>query len=443
MPLWSIRAAPSAYTPKQATIVTTSATTLARAIVAVVPSSLLSQVGFYATLPLLPVLLREHWSIQSSWLIGLALFALSASMRGSSVLLSNWLQGLPLKTAVAGGLGTSAVAFFLLQMATDPVWVVLGLVLAGFGISVSALALRVFVAEALASSDQRNTVFSAVQVVANAAAAGGPLVGAILLRSSPTTLLITVGCAYTGAALLAIALVPATRPKRAQGRSALSRRTVSDIVHDGQVRRAAATTVVGCFLYAQLFSAIALYLATTTHSAPQYSVVFVMNAVLVIVLQAPASGWMNRHMREGSPAFTYMRAGVAIFAAACAVLAAAGGSFAGVVCAVIVFSIAEVLFTPMLGTVYAEISGARSAMEMFNVRQIASTVGESLGTFAGGAIFSLALAHSLAPWYWAALAASTTMFVLVVRRWPDQSPVAESTDIPKPAQAPRTEPLEG
>lgn len=408
---------------------------------AAVPSSLLSQMGFYATLPLLPMLLREHWSIKSSWLVGLALFTLSASMRGSSVLLSNWLQRLPLKAAVAGGLGTSAIAFFCLQLVTTPVWVVLGLAMAGFGISVSALTLRVFVAESLDSSDQRNTVFSGIQVVANVAAAGGPLVGAFLLSSSAPTLLLTVGCAYTGAALLAIALIPATRPNRIQGRPALSQHTLNDMVHDGQIRRAATTTVVGCFLYAQLFSAIAIYLASTTPSAPQYSVVFVMNAVLVIVLQAPASGWMNRRMRDGTPAFTYMRAGVAVFAASCALLAAAGGSFAGVVCAVVVFSIAEVLFTPMLGTVFAEISGSRSAMEMFNVRQISSTVGESIGTFVGGAIFSFALAHSLAHWYWATLAASTTLFVLVVRRWPDRSPVLGCAILPEPSRTTGKEPL--
>jgi MFS family permease len=421
---------------------TPTAGSLARTLVAAVPSSLLSQVGFYATLPLLPVLLREHWSIQSSWLVGLALFALSASMRGSSVLLSNWLQGLPLKTAVAGGLGTSAVAFFWLQAVTAPVWVVLGLALAGLGISVSALALRVFVAESLDSSDQRNTVFSAVQVVANVAAAGGPLVGAFLFRSSATTLLLAVTFAFTCAALLALALVPATRPQRVQGRPALSRRTLSDMVHDGHVRRAAATTAVGCFLYAQLFSAIAIYLAASTQSAPQYSFVFVMNAVLVIALQAPASVWMNRRMRGGAPAFAYMRAGVTVFAVSCAVLAVVGGSFAGVVGAVVVFSVAEVLFTPMLGTVFAEISGTRSAMEMFNVRQISSSVGESLGTFAGGAFFSLALAHDLAPWYWAALASGTTLFVLTVRRWPAQSPVSGSTNQPEPARTTGKDPLD-
>src|SRR5690606_11929160 len=109
------------------------------------------------------------------------------------------------------------------------------------------------------------------------------------------------------------------------------------------------------------------------------------NALLVIALQAPASAWMNRRMRAGAPAFQFMRTGVVVFALSCAVLAALGWSFAGIVAAIVVFSVAEVLFTPMLGTVFAEMSGTRSAMEMFNVRQIASSVGESLGTFVGGA----------------------------------------------------------
>ncbi len=69
----------------------------------------------------------------------------------------------------------------------------------------------------------------------------------------------------------------------------------------------------------------------------------------------------------------------------------------------IVFSLAETVFTPFVSTAFAQISDHRPVVEAFNLMQIVMSVGESLGAFAGGALFSLALAERAQPVYWLGL----------------------------------------
>jgi DHA1 family multidrug resistance protein-like MFS transporter len=405
-----------------------------------VPSSLLSQVGFYAILPLLPVLLPDVWQMTSPWMVGGALFALSASMRGSSILLSNLLRRVPARTAVGGSLGLSAAAFLTMSCSRAPFAVFLLLVLAGAGISVSALSLRVYVTDSLARADLRSTVFSATQVAANVAAAIGPLIGTFLLDLSPTALLLGVSAAYCAAAGVALALVPATSAPAAAGvRPPLTRRMFVDIVRVPQIRAAVVTAATGCFLYAQLFSAIVIQLASVTSSGPVRSSVFVLNAVLVVALQAPVTRAVNRRLRGSTPSFAFLRCGVAVFAASALVLSVAGRSFGGVLAAVVVFSVAETVFSPMLNTVFGDIRSEASTLEMFNVRQLASAVGESSGTFVGGAVLTVALAHGLGPAYWMALSITGAAVVVAVRRWPAVS--ADPRTQPQPLARPRDKEL--
>ncbi|WP_199732107.1 MFS transporter [Cellulomonas triticagri] len=387
-----------------------------------VPSSFLSQLGFYAVLPLLPALLPDVWGVRSPWVVGTALLVLSVSMRGSSILISNLLQRVPSRLAVAGSLGAASAAFLVLSAARGPAPVLLLLAIAGAGISVSALSLRVLVTDSLARADLRSTVFAAVQVAANVAAAAGPLVGAYLVDLSPRLLLGSVAASFGAAAGTALVLVPAdAAPSPAAGRPPFTTRLFVDIVRVPRLRSAAVTAAVGCFLYAQLFSAVVLQLTSLTDSGPLRSTVFVANAVLVIVLQVPVTRAINRRLRRSTPPFAFLRGGVMVFALSALVLAAAGGSLSGVLIGVAVFSVAETLFTPMLNTVFADIRGEGSTLEMFNARQLASAVGESSGAFVGGSVFALALAHDAGPAYWVALALLGSIVAAAFRVRPDRT----------------------
>ncbi|WP_323054684.1 MFS transporter [Arthrobacter sp. MI7-26] len=387
-----------------------------RVLAAAVPSSFLSQLGFYAMLPLLPALLAGQWHVTSGWETGVALFVLSVSMRAAAVLLSRMMRTWPLRLSVCGGLSIAALSFGSLGLANQVANVVVLLGVAGVGISVSGMALRVFATESLQSSDRRTTVFSAIQVGANLAAAAGPILGALLLSSSATALLCWVASAYVAAAIVSAIFVPPTRPRTSTERPPLTKETFTALVLDRKVRAAAITSATGCFLYAQLFSSISIHLLSIAESGPLRSSVFVVNALLVVAIQAPISMLMNRRMRGGTAPFAFMRGGVSIFAGAYLVMALLGGTLPGVLLAVVVFSIAEAFFTPMLNTAFAGIGAHRSQLELFNMRQISTSIGESAGSLVGGAVFALSQAAGWNTAYWGALAVLAISVVSTVRK---------------------------
>ncbi|UKA62892.1 MFS transporter [Arthrobacter sp. FW306-04-A] len=327
----------------------------------------------------------------------------------------------PLRRSVCGGLSIAALSFGSLGLADQVAIVVVLLAVAGVGISVSGMALRVFATESLQSSDRRTTVFSAIQVGANLAAAAGPLLGTLLLSGSTAALLWSVAAGYVAAAIVSAIFVPSTRPRTSKERPPLTRETFAAIVLDRQVRAAAITSATGCFLYAQLFSAISIHLLSVAESGPLRSLVFVVNAFLVVAIEAPISMLMNRRMRGGTPPFAFMRGGVSIFASAYFVMALLGVTLPGVLLAVVVFSIAEAFFTPMLNTVFAGIGGHRSQLELFNMRQISTSIGESVGSLVGGAVFTVSQAAGWNAAYWGALAVLAISVVGAVRKWPQDT----------------------
>lgn len=95
-----------------------------------------------------------------------------------------------------------------------------------------------------------------------------------------------------------------------------------------------------------------------------------------------------------------LRAGV-VFGLAFALLAVTNDPLT-IYAAVAVFSVAEMLFTPMVDTSFAELPGT-SVTERFNVRQVVTSLGEAGGVFVGATGFQLAVDHSAGSLYWLVL----------------------------------------
>jgi DHA1 family multidrug resistance protein-like MFS transporter len=386
--------------------------------VPVILDYLLSHLGFFTVLPVLPLLILRLSPDASPWFIGAALFSFNFAVRGASLFCSRLLHRVAVRRAMAAGLLMAAAGFALLPVAPGRLGIAACLVLAGTGISTNGLMARVYIAMSVPGAAERNAMFSAVQVAVNVAAALGPIVANVLLgRDFDTYLLLSVAAMYLLAAAAVAVLVPGgVRPDEGAVRPPLRLGLLRAIVADPAVRRVSAVTAVGGFLYAQFFTAIALHLAQVTHSVGWRASVFTANAVLVVVLQIPVSAYAARRITAGSSPLTLLLVGVGVFAAAFAVMTAGGAALPGVFAAVAVFSLAETLFTPMVNTAFSEIRGDRPVVEVFNLRQIAATVGESTGAFAGGALFGIATSYGVKSTYWAALAALGVLTVVAYRR---------------------------
>lgn len=87
----------------------------------------------------------------------------------------------------------------------------------------------------------------------------------------------------------------------------------------------------------------------------------------------------------------------------------------GAVLAVLVFSVAEMAFGPMISTAFAGLP-IESSLEAFNLRQVCWTTGEALGALMGGSVFLTLYDRGDGRVYWEVLGI-VTLLVTGLLRW--------------------------
>lgn len=379
---------------------------------------LLSHLGYFTLLPVLPVLIPQLHPDVGGWWIGAALLVSTFALRGGALFVSGFLHRTPVRRAMMGGLLLAAAGFGTLPVAPGIPGLLLCLGLAGLGISINGLTARAYVVIALPAAGDRTTIFSGIQVAVNISAALGPVVANFLFSGEHYGLLLaSVAALYTAAAVAVAVSVPGgLHLSDGSGRPPLRLGLLKVIVTDPDIRRVSLITAVGCLLYAQLFSALALQIADLTTEPTLRAAFFSVNAVLVVVLQIPVTIYMKRGMERGEPPMRYLLLGLLAFSGAFAVLGVNGGSLAMAFAAIVVFTLGETLFTPTVNTAFADFGGDRPVVEVFNLRQVATAVGESAGSFAGGAFFLLAAAHGVQAGFWYALAAIGLLTAALIQK---------------------------
>ncbi|MFF8566777.1 MFS transporter [Streptomyces albidoflavus] len=379
-----------------------------RRTLALTTAYLLTHLGYFSLLPVLPLLLERGAGAAGA---GTALLCFTVSARAASVLVSGWLERFPARGCMTGGLLLAAGAFMALA-ARPPFPVLLALLLvAGCGISVNGLTVRAYVALAVPGSGSRHKLFTAVNLAVNVAAALGPVAGTFLVWAGrDERLWLAVGGCYLLAAAttrLMMPPVPATRGEVSTLRRRLS--VVRSILRSPYARRLAAVTAVGWFVYAQLFSALPLFLADLVDRRA-VAAYFTANAVAVILLQAPVSALVARRLEAGASPLALLRHGCLLLALAFPLMGIVAQRPWLVFAGVVVFSLGEALYVPLVDTAFADLA-PESAYESFNARQIVTAAGESLGSFAGAAGY-LALAGHLGHGAWFLLVGAAALVLL-------------------------------
>lgn len=372
---------------------------------------LLTHLGYFGLLPLLPVVLRDRLSASGAAAVGAALFLLVLSMRLSSLFVSGWLETQPARRCMVGALVLPAAAFAALGLARDLPAVLVLLVVAGLGISVNGVVARATVANAVPERGQRLEVFSAINVAVNVAASVGPLAGALAYRSdAPERLLLPIAGCYVGAALIVAVTLPRTPAERAVGPSSpLARaRALAGLARVPGVWRIAAVCALGWFLYAQLFSAFPLFLADVVHQRELAATYFTANAVLVIALQVPLGRLATKLLGRGRTLAGVMATGCALIAGAFAGLGAFPWTVVLGYLAIAVFSMGEMLFTPLVDTAFAEVPSP-STMDRYNARQVVAAVGESAGSLVGASGYLVLRGPGGPSLYWLLLSAASAL----------------------------------
>jgi MFS family permease len=391
--------------------------------------TLLGSLGLYSVIPVLGTLLAARSPGSGATIVGVGLFCYTASAGLSATLAAHWLRKLPYATGMVGAVLLSAAAFWLLPRAGADWLLCALLVLAGFGVSAHFLYSRVLIAEVVRHDIGRNQVFSLLQIAVNAAAALGPFIAnALYSPSQPQKLMSVVALCYAAAAVALLPGVPrGSRPPATSGRWPVGRRVLRQVVTVPRIRRTVLVSVLGTFVYAQFYSAFVFYVAKEFDSAALRSFLVAGPAIWIVVLQAGVTAVISRLMRRGTTPFAVLGGANLLFGVSMTTLGLGLDPAVGAVLAVLVFSVAEMAFGPMVSTAYAGLP-VDSTLEAFNLRQVCWSFGEALGALSGGALF-VALHGQGRGWlYWVTLGAvtltATGLLQFLAHRDPDPAVAA-------------------
>ncbi|MFE3583958.1 MFS transporter [Streptomyces vinaceus] len=362
--------------------------------------------GQYVVLPVLGVFLAAQ--VGGTWIVGTGLFLYSASAGVSALLVNRWLPRFGIVAAMTGGTALSALGFGLMPYTRAGAVQVLLIVLAGFGGSVHFLLSRVLVAEAVPDDIGRHRVYSVLQIAVNLAAALGPFLAAALYPAADPRLLfgVVAGCYLLAGLCLQFGIPKDLRPTPTSSRWPVSRAVLRLVRDDAAIRRTVALCVLGAFVYGQLYSAFALFVARDIDSAPVRAALLAAPAVAIVACQSAVTAATGRLLAKGHRPIALLVYGAALFSVSMVVLGTGLPVVLGAAVAVVLFSGAEMLFTPMVSTAFAALP-VKSTLEAFNLRQVSWTAGEAVGSLAGGTLFLALDRAGLAQGYWLGVALVT------------------------------------
>lgn len=256
-------------------------------------------------------------------------------------------------------------------------WIALASVL-GLAFSSATAALKALVVVAY-SPEQRMWAFSKLNLAVNAGSAAGIAAGGYVIAEAPGLLIWCAVTLYAGA-LAALQLVPNVDERPATGAAE----------EPGTGGRGAfwlflGFTAITWIAYAQVFNVLPTFTADTVGSKA-IAYLFVLNSVMVIALQTPLTAWLERRRRARPRA-----AALAILPGAHAALAIAvllfgftgHASLAVAYAAMVVFTLAELVFGPAYDAQVAEVKGRMSNVAAYGVAGAVRGGAESAGTWLG------------------------------------------------------------
>jgi MFS transporter, DHA1 family, multidrug resistance protein len=250
--------------------------------------------------------------------------------------------------------------------------------LLGLAFSSATAALKALVVVAY-SRDQRLWAFSKLNLAVNAGSAAGIAAGGYLLAEAPE-LLIWCAVLLYASALASLHFVPKVdeAPKTPAYDEPASGGRAAFWFFLG-------FTGITWTAYAQVFNVLPTFTADTIGSKA-IAYLFVVNSALVILLQTPLTAWLERWRRAQprASALTILPAAHVALAAAILLFGFTGhASIAVAYAAMVVFTLAELVFGPAYDAQVAEVKGRMSTVAAYGVAGAVRGGAESAGTWLG------------------------------------------------------------
>jgi DHA1 family multidrug resistance protein-like MFS transporter len=338
-----------------------------------------SNVGYYAVQSILSLYFLTSLRL-SPGAAGSLVLVTSIAFRLNRIFLAPLIDRLRPRTAVCCGLLVGAAGYVGLAVTRSPLLVTALLLVIGVGGATNALSVKTLAAELTPGTDSPLLRYASLSTGLNLAAATGPLIAAALYPAhSVGWVFCLAALGYAVAAVLAL-FVPASAHE--SGQRPTWRRTSRGVLADPGFRRVLLLTVVGFFLYSQLFSTLPYFVTEGLDRPGLRGSYFTLNAVLVIAGQIPLGHWLQRTAR---PEHRVVLAGYALFLAGFVLLWVAPRWWMAYA-SVTLWTCGEMLIMPTLDTMTARTLQPWQRMVGFSFAGVAMSVGDGLGGALGVAL---------------------------------------------------------
>jgi MFS family permease len=343
---------------------------------------LLSHLAFYMVLPILPIFLKINEDLVITQ-IGVILAVSSFSFQGGSIMGGYLADRLGRRSIIVLGAFLRAVGLMGFGFSTSYWMFLVSAFISGVGGGFNAPSTKAAIAALASQSNNETTAFSLRSIAANiGTGAAGLLVYFILGGSSELIF-------YVAAAVFAVLGIVSWLwlPKNCgeQPCPIIPADSFLEILKNKAFLVFSLVSILIWALYTQLSLAIPIRASVILPDPSIVSLIWTINSVTVIFLQAPISRWLLHRihpMNALALGILFIGAGLSsIYWTTDFTFLALSG---------VIFVIGEMLILPTMDTTVSRLASAQMIGVFFGLANFISGLGEGMGNYAGGLLLSKA-----------------------------------------------------
>ncbi|WP_327284133.1 MDR family MFS transporter [Streptomyces sp. NBC_01205] len=254
--------------------------------------------------------------------------------------------------------------------------------------------------------EQRVTAFAVLRLAINVGMAVGPLVGGLLSGASYTYVFLGDALFSFAFGVLALCTLPGGLPDTQAGAAAGATKGKGgyrEVLSDRPYLLFLGSMVAATFVYGQSTATLPLHVTDAGFGNKVYGLLLGLNALLCVVIELP----LTKHTERRNPR-RVIAAGLALLGIGVALTGAAQAVWL-LALTVVVWTVAETVYTPIANAYPAEFSPAHLRGRYQGAEGIAHTLGGALGPAVGGLLYSIS--PSL---HWTACAAVAGLGALLI-----------------------------
>lgn len=403
-------------------------------------AQLVFNVGFYAVVPFLAIVLRDEYLLSGA-AVGLVLGARTFAQQGLFLLGGVLVDALGARRLVLVGCAVRVAGFGTLALADGLATFVAGAVLTGLGGALFSPAIETLVAAAEQARPDapgtRATLFAWLTVVGETGAVVGPLVGALLLDWGFSAVAGSGAALFTATALLLARLLPAddARPDGHTLRTGLRDVAAGSSLRHRTFTLFAVVHSTNLLAWNQLYLGLPVELERVGRGPGTYAALLVVVSAVTITLQLPVARLARR-----CPTRTVLPVGYALLASAFGVLAVAATlpatatSPAPAATAVVLLTLGHLVVGPVALDLVPTFAGGRPLGSYYGLLATCGGVAVLLLSVPLGALYAGAATTAPAaalPWaLLAGVALTSSVAAAVLLRRPLGAPPLGTTPTP-------------